>query len=553
MGTVSSLVGVNVLAFFALVGSGGVSNEDAKLTPSDGATFDAFGPVAVSGVTAVVGASGDDELGASSNTGSAYVFTRLGATWTEQAKLTPLDAGIGDLFGSFLSISNDSVLIGAPGHSSAGAGAGTAYVFGRAGTTWNQVEKLVASDAAAFQSFGSSVSIADDTAVVGAKGDNSGTGAAYVFTDNGSAWVQVAKLGGSGSTLGSEFGNAVSVDGDTAIIAAHAENFTGSAYAFVRQGTSWVEQQLIKASDVTTSDTSFGNAVAVDGDTAVVGAWRKSDVGNNSGAAYVFVRDGTSWSEQQKLSASDASAQDHFGTSVAISGDRAVIGAFRATNTSSDAGAVYLFVRDGETWTEEGKFVASDGVAQDWLGTSASISGETILAGAPEDDDNGTSSGSVYVFSPEGSPPSFCDAADGALASCPCGNLGGPEAGCDLQQGTGGVGLTLIAQRTTPSNGVTWTGTGYPPMSAATSILMRAMSIEPTPVVYGDGLRCVGVPIVRLAATSAFNSTTTHSHGHGTMAGSGEFHYQLWFRNAPIMFCDPAAAFNLSNGRTLIW
>ena len=149
--------------------------------------------------------------------------------------------------------------------------------------------------------------------------------------------------------------------------------------------------------------------------------------------------------------------------------------------------------------------------------------------------------------------PSFCDALDGSLASCPCVNPGAPGTGCDIQQGTGGVGLGLLAQETIPSNRVTWSGTGFPPASSPTSIVIRSTSIDSAaPVVFGDGLRCVGVPLVRLAATFASGGSATHTHGHGAMTGSGTFYYQLWFRNTPAMYCTPDA-FNLSNGRALVW
>ena len=149
--------------------------------------------------------------------------------------------------------------------------------------------------------------------------------------------------------------------------------------------------------------------------------------------------------------------------------------------------------------------------------------------------------------------PSFCDGADGSLASCPCGNAGNPDTGCDIQQGTGGVRLDVVAQETTPSNRVTMSGTGFPAASSPTAIVIRAPSLDAgAPIVFGDGLRCIGVPLVRLGAAFANAGTSTHTFGHGTMAGSGNLYYQLWFRNTPAMFCTPDA-FNLSNGRTLVW
>ena len=112
----------------------------------------------------------------------------------------------------------------------------------------------------------------------------------------------------------------------------------------------------------------------------------------------------------------------------------------------------------------------------------------------------------------------------------------------------------MLAQQTSSQNRVTAQGIGFPAMSTPAAIVIRASDVDgASPVVFGDGLRCVGAPIVRLSANFAFGGSSVHIFGHGTMAGSGTFYYQLWFRNTPIMFCDPAAAFNLSNGRTLIW
>ena len=149
---------------------------------------------------------------------------------------------------------------------------------------------------------------------------------------------------------------------------------------------------------------------------------------------------------------------------------------------------------------------------------------------------------------------SFCDATDGADASCPCANPGTPLAGCDLPQGTGGVALTLLRQEDTPQNRVTWSGVGFSTMGAPTSLVIRSTALDAgSPLVFGDGLRCVSAPLVRLAATTASGGAVTHAHGHSAMAGAGTFFYQLWFRSTPITYCDPAAAFNLSNGRTISW
>jgi outer membrane protein assembly factor BamB len=168
-----------------------------------------------------------------------------------------------------------------------------------------------------------------------------------------------------------------------------------------------------------------------------------------------------------------------------------------------------------------------------------------------------TSNTVVYVLEGDGGGPvpfpTFCDGSDGALASCPCGNAGSANTGCDVAQGTGGVALSVLAQETTPLNRATLQGSGFPPAAAPTAVVLRAAGLEPVPLVFGDGLRCVGTPLVRLEAEVALGGVSTHMIGHSAMAGPGTFAYQLWFRNTPSTFCDPFAAFNLSSGRQITW
>ena len=154
---------------------------------------------------------------------------------------------------------------------------------------------------------------------------------------------------------------------------------------------------------------------------------------------------------------------------------------------------------------------------------------------------------------PSSSSQRFCDASDGALSSCPCVNPGLPDSGCEIAQTTGGVQLSLVGQSTALPNRATVSGTGFPAASTPTAIVIRGTALDPAaPVVFGDGIRCVGTPLVRLAGTFALSGTSVHTFGHGTMAGAGDFYYQLWFRNTPAMYCTPDA-FNLSNGRSLTW
>jgi len=386
---------------YASLGTSLTAAEVQKLVASDGDARDSFGfSVSVSGDTALIGASLDNDNG--SDSGSAYVFTFDGTTWTEQAKLLASDGNINDKFGISVSLSGNTALIGAFLDSDVDNHIGSAYVFVRNSTTgiWMQQAKLLASDGAFFDEFGRSVSLSGDTALIGNLADP-GPGAAYVFVRSGTTWTEQAKLVASGDPTGSVFGRSVSLSGDTALIGAFFDSDKGSvagaAYVFVRSGTTWTEQAKLLASDGAAGD-HFGSSVSLSGDTALIGAELDDDNGDASGSAYVFTRSGTTWTEQDKLLASDGAADDQFG-SVSVSGDTALIGAIVDDDNGDDSGSAYVFTRDGTTWTEQAKVLASDGAAGDVFGVSVSVSGDTALIGASGDDVTFDDSGSAYVFS----------------------------------------------------------------------------------------------------------------------------------------------------------
>ncbi|HSB11688.1 MAG TPA: FG-GAP repeat protein, partial [Blastocatellia bacterium] len=346
---------------------------ETKLTASDAAGGDLFGAsVAISGETIVVGAPNGDTA-AGFDSGSAYVFVRSGSVWSEQAKLTASDAAGGDLFGHRVAISGDTVVVGAPlDKNAAGFDFGSAYVFVRSGSVWSEQAKLTASDAAVEDEFGISVAISGETIVVGAPfGDTAagfGSGSAYVFVRSGSVWSEQAKLTASDAAGGDEFGWSVAISGETIVVGAlfgdtAAGPDSGSAYVFVRSGSVWSEQAKLTAS----GGDEFGWSVAISGETIVVGApFGDTAAGPDSGSAYVFVRSGSVWSEQAKLIASDAAAGDHFGRSVAISGETIVVGApSDDTAAGFDSGSAYVFVRSGSVWSEQAKLTASDAAEGD--------------------------------------------------------------------------------------------------------------------------------------------------------------------------------------------
>ena len=304
------------------------------------------------------------------------------------------------------------------------------------------------------------MALSGDTVVVGADLEDSSTtgvnstpnesatdaGAAYVFVRSGTTWSQQAYLKASNTGAGDYFGISVAVSGDTVIVGAIGEDssttgvnstpnesaiYAGAAYVFVRSGTTWSQQAYLKASNTGAGD-YFGLSVAVSGDTVIVGAPHEdsSTTGVNStpnesatdaGAAYVFVRSGTTWSQQAYLKASNTGAGDGFGWSAAVSGDMVVVGAYHEDSSTTgvnstpnesatDAGAAYVFVRSGTTWSQQAYLKASNTGGGDDFGISVAVSGDTMVVGADlEDssttgvnstpDESATDAGAAYVFS----------------------------------------------------------------------------------------------------------------------------------------------------------
>ena len=333
----------------------------------------------------------------------------------EDAKITASDGAAGDFFSYSISISGDTALVGAYENDDNGTASGSAYIFGRdqgGADNWGQVKKLLPSDGEANDVFGWSVAISGDAALVGAFGNGNDKGSAYLFErDQGGAgnWGEVKKLTASDGTVGELFGAAVAIDGDTLLIGAYADDdggfSAGSAYIFERDqgGTgNWGQVKKLIASDIDDWD-QFARAVVISGDTALVGSAGDDHNGKDSGSAYIFERNqggANNWGETVKLIASDDDGQDGFGGAVAISGDTALLGARGNGDDGDFSGSAYFFERNQGgvgNWGEVTKLLASDAAAGDSFGVSAALSGETALVGAYGKD---AGSGSAYIYSP---------------------------------------------------------------------------------------------------------------------------------------------------------
>jgi hypothetical protein len=386
--------------------------EVAKLTASDAAPDDQFGLLfgshqAVLGDTLVVGSWLDDNA-AGVDAGSAYVFEYFDGAWTEVQHLTGSDTEAGDAFGGRIAVSNDTVFIGAiwDDHSNR-TDAGSVYVFSRTPGGLVEQQKLVAETPVDSVTFGWGLAVDGDTLAIGSARwwAPNYIGTVHIFNRDQSAWTLGQVLTASDGTPGDNFGVFLAISGDVLVVgaaqSAHSGvSLSGAAYVFLRTGDTWVEHQVLTASDPVAWD-AFGESVAMSNDTILIGAPGADQPGlTECGAAYFFQRVGDNWIEQQKVIASDGGAQDYFADSVNLIGDTAIIGA-----TDHDlpgvlnAGAAYVFARVGDEWVEVEKCTASDAAADDRFGWGVPISDDTVVMGAAMDDHSGLQdAGSVYVF-----------------------------------------------------------------------------------------------------------------------------------------------------------
>ena len=392
-----------------------------KLSANDAAAFDYSGlSVAISGDTAIVGAEGNDDNGTRS--GSAYIYTRQpDGGWIQTEKLIASDAAEGDRFGHSVAINGDYAIVGAYQNDYGDdTDSGSAYIFNKLNDgSWTQQKKLSASDGATGDNFGYSVGIDGNYAIVGAPYDDDNgidSGSAYIFTLNTSEkvignWFYIStsleessKLTASNAAVGDSFGLSVGISGDHAIVGAYAndDNGTdsGSAYIYTRKINGiWMQNNILTASDATAGD-YFGVSTAIDGNYAIIGAMGDSNSGSFSGSAYIYRQqiDG-SWIQNSIITAHDAAEGDYFGSSVSISDDYAVVGAWGNDDNGTTSGAAYVYTRQiDNSWTQSSKLIANDARTYDYFGVSVSVSDDHTIVGAYLTDESGTDSGSAYSF-----------------------------------------------------------------------------------------------------------------------------------------------------------
>ena len=608
----------------------------AYMKASNTEAGDQFGLiVAASGETVVIGApyedsgtfgvNGDQSNNTMTDSGAAYVFSRSAGVWTQQAYLKAYNPNPGDNFGISVAIDGEKIFVGARWEDGGDPNnvfdnsvpdSGAVYHFVRVAGTWYPAGYLKAPNIGSGDQFGRSLSLHGNTLAVGAMfedsnatgangdgADNSApnSGAVYIYYQ-GVGWALEAYLKASNTEANDFFGYSVDLSWNTLVVGAYYESSdsagvngsqtnnlvsqSGAAYVFVRNGSTWTQEAYLKASNPML-DAHFGYSVTASLETVVVGAPNEhsnatgingnqlNQAGGYSGAAYVFVRNGTTWTQQAYVKASNTGQVDQFGWSVSLWNDRLAVGAYLEDSSATivngdgsndfvpDSGAAYTFERSGSTWSQTGYLKSPNSQANDYFGYSVEVMGNYVIVGAAlEDsaavgvnglmvDNSAQDSGAAYIFDLDFPFGYFCYG-DGTTIPCPCGNestLGAGE-GCQNSQVGGAV---LYA---TGSNSV-----------AADDLVFhyyQARPNQPGLIVQGasqialsfkDGILCTGNPTERVevipGAPNGAGSSVTSIVSNGNVLPGQTRYYQFWYRDPQISPCGSGS--NLSNGVYTTW
>ena len=532
--------------------------EQAKFVPTNTVLASGMGwASAISGDTAIVGSNYDVHTGSGTNEGSAYIYVKSGQGWQLQQKIIGLNPHTGQNFGSSVAISDDLVVVGALTDNTFANVGGAVYVFERNNGVWSLSAQIGETNPGDHHRFGAGVATDGVSILVGSRGGGLlGNGAGYVYVRSGGSWIESAALENNAVPGSYSFGDSVAIQGAFALIgdagdAVGGREEAGSASFFRRSAGGWNLKQKLK-SPQPRAGARFGFSVALSGERALIGApWHAGTPGMPTGKAYVFALSGETYGFEDTLPVPDPGVAANFGRSVGLSNDVALVGAIAAENDlGTRTGAAFAFVRAGSEWSRLATILASDGLADDWFGMSVAIDGANAVVGAPGTDELAPWSGSAYLFGTRrSSGASFCTM-ESTGAACPCGNESRGEEGC-LNSSQHGAALTTVGEAIVANDSLVLVATQAP--SAVTGLFFSSGTAG-SPMPFGDGLRCVAGNLRRLGvANTSFDgvalSTTTLSQREG-LSGGELRHYQYWFRD----HAGPCGtAFNVSSGYSLQW
>ncbi len=544
-----------------------IDAHERRLQPSDPGAEDDFGSaVALKDDLAVVGSHWDDNS-KGINAGSVYVFEREASLWQQTDKLIAPNGAARDEFGFAVALEADTLVVSAALDDTAHFDAGSVYVFVRCGGAWVlQAQLLQPSGSGEFNNFGWSVAIHGGTIVVGSPHDDVGfaeAGSAWVFTRNSNgtpndpcddSWSVETPNGLHPSTpqAGAYYGTRVAIEGNRLVVGAAFENLPGgtdqgAAYVYERSGSTWSQTAKLVAGAGALSGDQFGTDLALEGNTLLVGATGDDAPEQDRGSVHAFEYLGGVWTSQI-LRASNGGTGHNFGRSIDVQGDRALIGA--PGPLSGSVGYAYLFQRSGGVWVQDQIVTDCHADVDDAFGGRVALDGDTAFVGARLDDEVAWNGGttSVYTVS-EGEFERF-GFGDGTATPCPCGNPSSQylDQGCENSTGRGGK-LSVTGTDSASADDLRLIACNLVPGNPSLLYSGPNRLNGGDGVVFGNGLRLVGGFITRLGLhTPDGNGRAVWGPGLGASSGwpvGSSLHFQVWYRD-PFHAC--VDVFNLTNG-----
>lgn len=395
----------HICVALTLIAANSFAAQDIVLA-DDGKAGDSFGfSAAIDGTTVLIGAFKADIDGVI-DAGAAYVYVLGENGWFQQAKLVAKPAFAEDTLGGKVALNNDVAMLGVSRSDDKGEDSGAVVSFEREVNTWKQNQIFTAPDAKPGDAFGQSIALTESFLVIGApKSDALGvdSGAAYIYKRESDTWRYQTKITASDGAAGDLFGISVALDGNTILVGADlhdekAEN-AGAVYVYVLDDNQWQQEAKLMASDGGKTDI-FGVRVALSENTALVSARRDDteELGIDAGSAYIFVRDGSTWTQHLKLISPDGQADDRFGRGVALSGDTAIISAMNHDANGANTGALYVYKKNTSGWDYTSKVVAKSSMPDDKFGWNVGLSNGVAVVATPNHDAKGQESGAVFIL-----------------------------------------------------------------------------------------------------------------------------------------------------------